>query len=409
MSLVVGVILIILIAVVAFVLYSSISAEQPMPRTQTQTTLSPNPGGSSTAAAGNTITNSTSVSSSIATTYSSVVVTESNTTVLSSSGLELMVDLNTTEVAQGGSVAAQFTLFNSLDQNLSLVPSAWANSTLADWNNYDSFCGGTPFISMVGYALFQGYYTGANISQAPSPLHLAPSANIGCVTWDIPATITFLPDSHNAVLYQANTTSGPLEPITESASTLSCASSSTGAYYCGGIGGLYGYWNTTSYLTEQQVTTGSPFLKYFPTGDYTLAVQDMWNQTIYAHFQVVSTLSSPVEVISVVGPVPPYNPGGPVVSITLKNSGEYPLTSLNATLRVENVANSANGYSYAFANSSSPLLGGLSATETRTLIGAGFDTDQDYPLTITGTFANGTQFSYAVQVQIEPPSGQPSN
>jgi hypothetical protein len=215
--------------------------------------------------------------------------TESNSTISSSSGLELRVDLNSTAVASGGSVAAQITLFNSLDRNLSLAPSQWVNSTLADWNNYDSFSGGTPLLSMVGYALFQGSYSAGNISLAGSPLKLAPSVNVDAVSWSIPSTITFLPDSDSAALYQPGSANGILEPMVFGASTESCLSSSTGAYLCGGDSGLSGYWNTTAELTTQQASLGSPFFRYFPASEYTLAVQDMWNQTIYAHFQILSS------------------------------------------------------------------------------------------------------------------------
>jgi len=119
---------------------------------------------------------------------------------------------------------------------------------------------------------------------------------------------------------------------------------------------------------------------------------------------VVSAIASPIEVVSVAGPIPPYNPGGPVVSVTLKNVGISTITALDATLGVENLGNGVHGYSFVFNVSISNLLvPGQTIEETHTLVGAGFDSGVDYPLSINGTLVNGTQFSYTVQVQVVPP------
>ena len=116
----------------------------------------------------------------------------------------------------------------------------------------------------------------------------------------------------------------------------------------------------------------------------------------------------PVEAVSVVGPIPPYNPGGPTVTVTLENAGDAPIASLNATLSdaspATNLAGFNGPYSFEFnASSSNPLLPAQSAQDTRTLTGAGFTAGTDYPLTINGSFANGTRFSYTVPVQVVPP------
>jgi hypothetical protein len=119
---------------------------------------------------------------------------------------------------------------------------------------------------------------------------------------------------------------------------------------------------------------------------------------------VATTSGSPVEVVSVTGPIPPYNPGGPVVSVELENVGDIPITSLNATL--PSVPGGPHvPYSFVFnVNSSNPLLPGQSIQETRTLIGASIDSSVEYPLTISGTLMHGTEFSYAVLVHIVPQS-----
>jgi len=38
-----------------------------------------------------------------------------------------------------------------------------------------------------------------------------------------------------------------------------------------------------------------------------------------------TTSQQPIEVVSVLGPIPPFNPGGPVVEITLKMCPANPL------------------------------------------------------------------------------------
>ena len=93
----------------------------------------------------------------------------------------------------------------------------------------------------------------------------------------------------------------------------------------------------------------------------------------------------PVEAVSVVGPIPPYNPGGPTVTVTLENAGDAPIASLNATLSdaspATNLAGFNGPYSFEFnASLSNPLLPAQSAQDTRTLTGAGFTAGTDYPL-----------------------------
>jgi len=223
-------------------------------------------------------------------------VTEFNTTVSSPSGLELRVFLNTTATASGGAVDAQLTLFNPLDRNLSLVPSFSANSAISSWNGYDFFCGENNFLPMLGYAVFQGHYSQVNISLAGSPLQLAPQVDVGCVTYPKPTSVVFLPNGDSAVLYSPAWSTGYQEPVTTDASTESCLLASTGAYVCGDGKGLSGYWTTTSPITEQEAAIGSKNFSYFSPGEYTLAVQDVWNQTVYAHFQVTTSGLTPVTI-----------------------------------------------------------------------------------------------------------------
>jgi hypothetical protein len=193
-------------------------------------------------------------------------------------------------LGSGGTIATAITLFNPIGHNLSLIPSVWENSTLAEWNNYDSFSGSTPLISMLGYALFQGHYSAGNISLAGNPLRLAPFVNVDEISYSIPKIITFLPNSDKAEMYLPIAAKGILDSITTTASTQSCLITFPETYECKGDTGLSGYWNTTALLTTQQATLGSKYFHFFSPGEYTLAVQDMWNQTVYAHFLVTANL-----------------------------------------------------------------------------------------------------------------------
>jgi hypothetical protein len=120
-----------------------------------------------------------------------------------------------------------------------------------------------------------------------------------------------------------------------------------------------------------------------------------------------SSASRPVEVVVVVGPIPPYNPGGPVIDVTLRNAGDAPIASLNATLRLSppsGLTGQPLPSTFIFSvGASDPLLPGQNIQDNLTVIGGSLQTGQDYPLTINGTTLDGQSFSYTVFVQIVPP------
>jgi hypothetical protein len=108
----------------------------------------------------------------------------------------------------------------------------------------------------------------------------------------------------------------------------------------------------------------------------------------------------PVEIISVLGPLQPINPGGPIVEITLKNVAVEPVVSLAATLDL------SRSFNFDFdVTSSNPLLPDKSISAKLTLIGEGFSVNIPYPLTMNGILQSGATFAYTKQVQIvEPPN-----
>jgi hypothetical protein len=116
-----------------------------------------------------------------------------------------------------------------------------------------------------------------------------------------------------------------------------------------------------------------------------------------------TTNQQPIEIVSVLGPLAPFNPGGPTVEIILKNVSTTPIVSLTATLGLGGVGHPTAPGSFTFTfdvTALHPLLPGRSVSDTSTLIGAGFSDSASYPLTITGTMENGATFTYTKQVHI---------
>jgi hypothetical protein len=114
----------------------------------------------------------------------------------------------------------------------------------------------------------------------------------------------------------------------------------------------------------------------------------------------------PVSIVSVTGPIPPFNPGGPVVEVTLKNVSAEPVVSLTAGLGI-NRAGPPGFLDFTFAfkvTPDNPLLPGATAILRQTLIGGGFADNVSYPLTINGTLKSGAAFTYTKQVLITPPA-----
>lgn len=107
----------------------------------------------------------------------------------------------------------------------------------------------------------------------------------------------------------------------------------------------------------------------------------------------------PVEITSVLGPLQPTNPAGPIVEITLENVSVEPVVSLNATLGL------TRPFEFAFnVTPSHPLQPGASTGSRLTLIGGGFSDSVWYPLTINATLESGAVFIHTEMVQIvEPP------
>ena len=105
----------------------------------------------------------------------------------------------------------------------------------------------------------------------------------------------------------------------------------------------------------------------------------------------------PIEVVGVTGPIPPMNPGGPTVRITLKNTGGEPVVQLKATLVLD------KPFEFNFQiNAPNFLLTGGSIYQEQTLLGPGstIDSEATYSLKITATLKSGSVIEYTVQVKL---------
>src|SRR5437016_4134074 len=84
--------------------------------------------------------------------------TSSATSTVSSTGLELRIDLNPTKIQSGGTLAANVTLFNTLNKSLSLPLSSGAvgPGSISSWDNYDFVCAASGVLGLASFALMKG-------------------------------------------------------------------------------------------------------------------------------------------------------------------------------------------------------------------------------------------------------------
>jgi len=111
----------------------------------------------------------------------------------------------------------------------------------------------------------------------------------------------------------------------------------------------------------------------------------------------------PIEIVSVLGPVPPFTPRGPIVEITLKNVSVEPVISLTATLEIDTAFSTSVDFTFDDVSPSNPLQPTRSTSDRLCLIGGGFSSDVSYPLTINATLRNGAKFVYTNLVHIAGP------
>jgi hypothetical protein len=118
----------------------------------------------------------------------------------------------------------------------------------------------------------------------------------------------------------------------------------------------------------------------------------------------------PIEIVSVSGPLPPINPGGPIVQVTLKNVSSEPIVSLTASLGVSRAGPNNTPFVFNFdVTFSNPLLPDANVSSKLTLIGGSFADNVSYPMVIEAKLQSGATSSYTEQVQIESPPAENTN
>ena len=294
---------------------------------------------------------------------------------VSSQGLQLRIRLNASEVPPGGGLQAHIFLVNTLSESVTLHPDFGANPNIDSWNWDDYLCGMSPVEHAFGFALLQGHYTAANLSQAGAPLTLAPPVAIPCPNFAYGESyiqnVEFAPNSDVATFSANASSSADFKPQTIrmqlNATTGYCTESpyqytetqtvggttmvTSGTEYslsCGsnGVDSLTGYWSpygSCAYPAGKgangtaQGLYGSCFHQFAP-GTYTVVAEDLWDQTAFAYFEVGgqfqtnSYCSTPVHPSNASGITEVYvlTPGSTsviCVSYRFHTSGTYSLST----------------------------------------------------------------------------------
>ncbi len=292
--------------------------------------------------------------------------------VSTSTGLETSLTLNATSILPGQWISLTISESNSMKTTNNVSAS---NSWPIQYLSLGACSENYP----VGIGIFEGYYTLANVTSISEAqmVHFIHPGTYSCPEIFHIDSYVFQP-SGNLVNY-SNLCTGPGSP--------GCLIPMTGTIQ------LNGSWSGGDQFGKGAIDN------ILNPGIYTVVGADEWGQIVLLHFAVTN-----VKVVSVTGPISPYNPAGPVIGITLMNVAEMPIISLNTSLRLESQLSLAISYSFIFSvSASNPLLPGQSVKDIQTLIGGGFDSSQSYHLIIAGTFENGMEFSYIQPVQIIPP------
>ena len=309
-------------------------------------------------------------------------------TVNSTLGLALSLSINSTNVQSGQSINISLSVINGQPtvDNVSAA-SNWKVAELKNESISNYALGFGNFITSENFIIFQGYYTLANVSSAQDPLLLfQPLRSGGLVENNLYSNFSFFDFQPSSSIINI-TNAYPANYIEDNKTTYSVAASTS-------VAGSY----SNIFCPH---CTGPP--TPFRPSVYTLVAGDEWGQLDILHF-VLAAVQQPVQTVSVIGPIPPYNPGGPVIRVTLENVGATPVVSLSATLMLPS-AEPFVPYSFSFeVNSSDPLLPSHSVNSTRILIGAGTEANSTYPLSISGKLSNNVLFNYTQMVMIVPPS-----
>jgi hypothetical protein len=242
---------------------------------------------------------------------------------ISQDGLQIEVALNTTSLLAGKGLSANVYLTNTLPRNVSLS----ANLTAVPGSALEALgrgyqCDGEGLLGLLNFGLYQGHYTAANFSREAVPLVLQlPVANL-CPNFyyyveAAPQSVEFAANSNMVTvsgqkttgmhlsLWTVNCTAGPYtsgpSTIIVNGSTTTSSGGTQLSLACGpGYEGLRGYWtmppngkyifieHSNNSTVLQALKEAHGLYHEFTPGSYTIVAEDLWNQTVFAYFEVVS-------------------------------------------------------------------------------------------------------------------------
>jgi hypothetical protein len=208
---------------------------------------------------------------------------------IASNGLQLMMTLNATKTSAQGGIAVQVYVLNTNRMNVSLFSPQ--NVNISYWNEFEPNCPSALATNLVSFALFRGHYGPANVSEAGRPLSLAAPLFIECPSAPFPNKVVFLPSSaYAAGFFHSNRAepylqNGTVFSVAANVTTEECGPSPSG-FTCGDGVSLTGYWNASGASFLQPDIRMLKYFEHFQPGEYTIAAEDAWNQTLYAVLEV---------------------------------------------------------------------------------------------------------------------------
>jgi hypothetical protein len=154
--------------------------------------------------------------------------------------------------------------------------------------------------------------------------------------------------------------------------------------------------SNSSTFTPAPITSLTPTTKAAPTPTQ-IATPTLTPIATSAPVKAAVLPVVPVSVLQPYNPGGPNNPPGPTIVVTLQNNSTSPVVSLQVVLTL-----SGQNFTYIFNNVSenSPLFPNQDTSQTQVLTAAVFETNQIYPMLITGALQNGTTFDSATSTKI---------
>jgi len=210
-----------------------------------------------------------------------------------SGGVRLVLIANASVIQPNHSIRIELEITNTL--NIPVSYNFTENPQIMSWSLDDYMCGFNPSHFTLGYALYQGFITPKNITEA-TPLKLVPPNFLLCpyqFFGGTPQEVVLLPHSDNANVtlnfsfppqvgyYRLLGTALDLQVV-----TYSCVTGQNNT-----DGSLDGYWVWPNMSQLFGVPTygiqcAEKFFHPLTPAVYTVVAADFLNQTIYFHFQV---------------------------------------------------------------------------------------------------------------------------